>query len=255
MRNGTDINDSFFNPSLYKGKIGDEEYAKMQITIDTLDALSRTCNLNVYVIDYYKRNILYSSPDHLFLNDLSIDEFKAMGFLYFKRYTPRKDYEFLQKINKEGFKFFYNLPVDGRLDYTLSYNFNFLIKNKEILVNHKVTPIKLNKENQIWLSMCFVDLAAKEDDATVEIKNLKTSERFILDQISWKWQKANPIVLTAKEIMILRLSKQGFSSIEIGERMCLDVNTIKFHKKSIFAKLNVSNIDSAISSARNNKLI
>jgi DNA-binding CsgD family transcriptional regulator len=61
--------------------------------------------------------------------------------------------------------------------------------------------------------------------------------------------------LSEREIDILRLSSQGLSNSEIGEKIFIDVNTVKFHKKNIFQKFDVKNITEAITYAVNKRLI
>lgn len=253
-----DINKHFFDSSKFSEGVIDNDYTTIQAIIDTLDALSRTCNLNVHIIDYNKQNFLYVSPNHLFLKYLTADSFKKMGFAFFEKYTSSQDYKFLKHINKEGFKFYNELSHKDRLKYTISYNFNLRLnpnRKEKILITLKFTPIILNHLHQIWLAMCVVYFAPKGISQEVEIKNLETSERLIYNRNSQKWGKENPIILTDKEISILRLSMQGYSNSDISDHMCLDINTVKFHKKNIFVKLNVNNIQEAITYSTNNKLI
>jgi len=54
---------------------------------------------------------------------------------------------------------------------------------------------------------------------------------------------------------ILLLSTQGYSMDEIAERICISLDTVKFHKKNIFEKLQVKNIVEAIIFAANYKLL
>lgn len=248
-------NNAFFRLSPYTEQINEDEYTRIQPAIDTLDALSLLCSTNIYIIDYYKKTFLYISPRHLFLQGITAEEFKKMGFLFFKKFTPPEDYEFLLHIKQEGFRFYNDIPVEHKLKYTLSYNFHVVFDKKKILVNQRITPFKLNSRHEIWLSMCVVTLASKDSLSEIEIKNSETSERLLYHKPTGKWQACTSIRLSEKEAVILRLSAQGLNNQEIASYMCLNVNTIKFHKKNIFAKLSVSNIQEAITYAINNRLI
>lgn len=249
------VNQMFFDVTSNIKDEYEEEYIDIQPCIDTLDTLSKISNLAFFILDYSKKEFLYCSPFHLLANYLSAEKMKEMKFSFLKEFTSPEDYEFLSWIYKEGFKFYYNLPKEDRLKYTLSYYFNSLINKDKILLNHKITPVKLNKKNEIWLCLCVATIANKGVNKEIEIKNIETSQRFIYNKGSRKWVEHLPVMLTEKEISILRLSMQGYTNLEIGNIMHFDINTIKFHKKRIFSKLNVSKIQDAISYAINNKLL
>jgi DNA-binding NarL/FixJ family response regulator len=57
--------------------------------------------------------------------------------------------------------------------------------------------------------------------------------------------KAN-IPLTREEIRILSLIKKGFSNKRISSEMGRSVNTVKYHLKNIYKKLQVNNRIEAI---------
>ncbi len=58
-----------------------------------------------------------------------------------------------------------------------------------------------------------------------------------------------PDALSAREREVLRYLVQGRSNREIGETISLSINTIKFHIKNLFEKLNVSNRKDAVSAS------
>jgi LuxR family maltose regulon positive regulatory protein len=61
--------------------------------------------------------------------------------------------------------------------------------------------------------------------------------------------------LTKKELGILRLMVSGATNAEMADRVFVSRNTVKFHLKNIYAKLNVSNRVQATSVARNLNLV
>lgn len=249
------LKNTFFKPIAFKGSIPEEEYQNTQFCIDTLEALSRFCNLSIYIIDYFKQNFLYISSNKLFLNGNSVEYVKNLGCGYYQKYLPESDFNYLQKINREAFHFFYQTDNANRLKYTISYDFHLLRDRKKILVNHKLTPIKLNKYNQIWLAVCMVSLAPRGVKGETIITNSETNHKYILNERSFKWHKTASQFFSDKEIEILRLSAQGFSNSEIGTQIFLDMNTIKFYKKRIYLKMKARNISEAIAYAMTNNII
>ncbi|WP_446483099.1 response regulator transcription factor [Cohnella xylanilytica] len=56
--------------------------------------------------------------------------------------------------------------------------------------------------------------------------------------------------LTPRELEVLRLSAQGLSNREIGERLFLALDTVKGHNRRIYGKLQVKRRTEAIALAR-----
>ncbi|OHZ41699.1 LuxR C-terminal-related transcriptional regulator [Agrobacterium vitis] len=56
--------------------------------------------------------------------------------------------------------------------------------------------------------------------------------------------------LTDRELAVMALLSQGFSNKEIGRKLALSDNTIKFHLRNIFAKLKVTTRTAAVGAAR-----
>jgi LuxR family transcriptional regulator, maltose regulon positive regulatory protein len=56
--------------------------------------------------------------------------------------------------------------------------------------------------------------------------------------------------LTERELAVMQLLSEGFSNKEIGRKLSLSDNTIKFHLRNIFNKLNVTTRTAAVTTAR-----
>lgn len=56
--------------------------------------------------------------------------------------------------------------------------------------------------------------------------------------------------LTGRELDVLRLMAQGLKYKEIAEKLFISQNTVRFHVKAIYGKLNVNNRTQAIEQAR-----
>jgi len=69
------------------------------------------------------------------------------------------------------------------------------------------------------------------------------------------WKATERIELSNREKEILQLSTRGYTISEIAETIFVSPDTVKFHRKKLFEKLEVANISEAIVCAANNKLI
>ena len=249
------IND-FFSLSNAVSDIPDEEYQKANLFVDILDAASRITNNSFYIIDYFKKNFLYVSDNPLFLCGNTAEDVKSLGYVFYLRHVPEEEQVMLIEINRAGFDFYNEIPIEERKLYTISYNFHIINKNKKkTLINHKLTPIQLTDDGRIWLAICNVSLSSRDTVGRIEMR--KKGEliywKYSITKRSWKEEKG--ITLNDKEKEILSLSAQGYSMTEIADRVCLSLDTIKFYRRKLFEKLDVKNITEATAFAAIHKLI
>ena len=61
--------------------------------------------------------------------------------------------------------------------------------------------------------------------------------------------------LTERELEVLRLVAEGLKYKEIASRLIVFLNTVRFHVKAIYGKLNVNNRTQAIERARQLRIL
>lgn len=171
------------------------------------------------------------------------------------RLCSGNDLSLLLSINRTGFAFYNDIPVEERKDWYISYDFHILNKGRKILVNHKLTPLRLTSDGRVWLALCVVSAATHTDAGHIEMHHIGTSDFFEYNTVSRKWKRKQIPTLTDGEKSVLTLSMQGYTMVEIADKLCLSPDTIKKYRQRIFEKLDVRNISEAIAAATNNKLI
>jgi DNA-binding CsgD family transcriptional regulator len=250
-----EVND-FFIPQNSIAYIADEKYKGIDVLIKSLEAVARMTYKSLYVIDYFRRNFLYVSDNPLFLCGLPTEKVREMGYLFYLENVPEEDINMLVEINRAGFDFFEKIPREDRRNYVISYDFHLMEGEKKTLVNHKLTPILLNDEGKLWLAACMVSMSPKKVSGNIEVRKIDNAImcwRYSLTK--HQWNKKDEPILKKIEKQILMLSAQGLTINEIADKLCLTSDTIKFHRKNIFEKLDVKNIVEAIIFASNFKLI
>ena len=77
----------------------------------------------------------------------------------------------------------------------------------------------------------------------------------IAKMVVQSFQKSTSTILSSRETEVLKLLASGMSYRRIGETLFISRNTIKFHIKNIYEKLQVKTREEAIAKANNSKLI
>lgn len=246
----------FFSPLPKDLQIKEDEYAKTEICITMADAIARTTNHSVYIIDYHRRNFLYVSANPLFLCGRTAEEVREQGYGFYFEVVPPEDIHRLMEINEAGFRFYYEQPVEKRLALTIEYDFHICTSQRHRqLIHHKLTPILLNAQGDIWLALCTVSLSPNKTAGEVLMSDNTGTVRYAYSFEGKRWRKQPDILLSDREKEILQLSVKGLSNAEIGESLFIDANTVKFHKKKLFEKLQAENITEAIGIAAYLRLI
>lgn len=231
------------------------DYSRVDEYIRSAEAFSRSSYQSVYIIDYFRQNFLYVSPNPMFLCGQSPERVKELGYRFYLDFVPENEQQLLLTLNKAGFAFYNEIPVPERKYWYISYDFHILNEGKKILINHKMTPLAITSDGRIWLSLCIVSAATHTEAGHIEMHRVRSSEYFEYSTVSRRWIKKQMPSLTDGEKSVLTLSIQGYTMSEIADKICLSPDTIKKYRKRIFDKLEVRNISEAIVAATNNKLL
>lgn len=247
---------SFFSYKNSVSRLTDADAAQLSNYIEAIIAFARTTNKSIYVIDYEKKGFEYVSDNPLFLCGHSAEDVLEMGYDFYFKHVPSEDLKLLLKINDIGFDFYEQIPVPDRKEYTISYD--FLLKNgegKPILINQKLTPIFLTETGKIWKALCIVSLSTKQKSGNITIRRNGSNETFKYDLKDSFWKTITKVELSNREKEVIQYSIRGYAINEIAEKLFISPDTVKFHRKKLFEKLDVTNISEAISYATVNKLI
>ena len=219
--------------------------------------MARLTYKSLYIIDYNKLNFLYISSNPLFLCGESVDEVMSEGYQFYYQHVPEEDLVFLQQVNQAGFDFFRRIGISERTEYTISYNFRIIpSESKEpILINHQLTPLRLDSEGNIWLSLCLVSLAHSREVGEAYISAVNSNKRWKFSLKSDHWKQIEDLTLSEHEKAVVSLAHQGLSVGEIAQIIHRSEDSVKGYRKALFQKLGVGNIAEAIAVATSRRLI
>lgn len=231
------------------------DYSRIDEYIRSAEAFSRSTYQSVYIIDYFKHNFLYVSPNPMVLGELTPEQMRELGYRFYLSCVPEDEQELLLDLNSAGFAFYNQLPVNERKDWYITYDFHIINKGRKILINHKLTPLALTSDGRVWLALCVVSAATHSEIGHTEMHRAGSPEYFEYNPTTRRWVKRSMPTLSDVEKSVITLSIQGYTMAEIADKICLAPDTIKKCRQRIFKKLNVRNISEAIAVATNNKLI
>lgn len=244
---------------LTRNKVGnpsEDDRAKQKDYLEAVKSFARLTYESIYVINYENMTFEYVSENPLFLCGYSAEQVLNLGYGFYFKNVPDEDLQLLTQINEAGFDFFEKLKDEEKKAYSISYDFHLINKNgKNILINHKLTPLFLTSKGKLWKSICMVSISHHQHAGNVYINKQGSDQAWELDIKKNVWRKFHNPVLTEREIEILRLYAQGLTISQIADKLFIVPDTVKYYRRRIFERLNVGNIVEALSSAVNRKII
>lgn len=220
-------------------------------------AMARSTNQSLYIIDYNRRNFLYVSPNPLFLCGYTPEQVQELGYAFYTQIVSNEEQQMLLDINEAGFRFFYQHSVEERTELTIEYDFHLRHPDggQPQLIHHKLTPILLTPEGHIWLALCTVSHSLAQEAGNVRMTRHEARTHYTYSFLTQRWNEVPNVTLNERERDILSLSVRGLGNTEIGERLFISPDTVKFHKKKLFEKLQAENITEAVGIAAQLRLI
>lgn len=246
---------SFFIPENTVTAVTKEDYSKVENIINATNAFARSTYKCVYIIDYYQQDFLYISPNMALLLGKSCEEIMDFGYRIYTDLVPEEDLKILLEINQKGFLKLNEFTSNDKVKYSISYDFRFMNGRKRRMVNHRITPILLDSNGNVWLALCTIALSSSKVAGNIILQKDGESAYWSYNLKSHRWDFCKGIVLSDTEKDVLVMSAQGIKMEEIASTLCKSVDTIKACKRVLFNKFHVGNISEAIAYASNYRLL
>jgi DNA-binding CsgD family transcriptional regulator len=248
--------DDFFSMKNTVRSLSESDKGKTMDYLAPIKAFARTTYKSIYIIDYQVKGFEYVSANPLFLCGHTPEEVQRMGYGFYFKYVPETDLDLLLRINTLGFDLYEKQPMEERLLYSITYDFRLRNQEgKDLMINQKLTPLFLTETGQVWKALCVISLSNEQHAGNVKVHKQGTDEVMLYDFDAECWRVQEKIKLSEREQEILQYSSRGFSIKEIAEALFVSPDTVKFHRRKMFEKLEVANISEALSYATHNKLI
>ncbi len=118
--------------------------------------------------------------------------------------------------------------------------------NELIKINHKLAPLLLTKDGNIWMAICLVTLSSRKESGDVHIIMQDDLSRYDLNDSKDSFENTQQKNLTKKEIEVLKCIAVGKKIKDIAKKLDISVSTVKNHKTNIFKKIGANTAAEAV---------
>jgi Response regulator containing a CheY-like receiver domain and an HTH DNA-binding domain len=215
----------------------DLDYSLLEYHKQMLTYMSKVSNSGITVFDMHRRKHVYTSfnfgeifgdckegidervhPDDLY--PLVKNGIAALKFLH------------TNKENLQNYKMISEFRIRNAI-------------NQYVRVIEQFTLLEKDKSGNAWLSLSVLDLSPDQSSLKTvrgHILNLKDNKSLSIESLlSLKISD-----LSAREMAVLQLIKEGLLSKEISEQLSISVHTVNTHRQRILEKLDVNNSMEAV---------
>lgn len=98
------------------------------------------------------------------------------------------------------------------------------------MINHKLTPLLLTDDGNIWMAICLVTLSTSKESGDVHIVMKDDQTRCDFNKEGSEFVPASIQELTPREKEVLKFIAIGDNAKEISEKLGISESTIKNHK-------------------------
>lgn len=235
----------------YIKHIQEEKYKDIDSYLLILDSISRLTNQCVYLVDFFKGELLYVSDNPLFLAGMNVEEVKELGGSFHTKFASEESFQKVINIVRGWFRFLEQRPLEARCSYSLRYDYEL----KEKLISVSMTPVFLCEEGKPWLVLATAQGSTNLKCGNALLSRYNSNEIWKFIEPQQLWIPETQILLSEIEQTILRLSIQGKKETEISEEIFRSKDGLKSIKRRMFQKMNVNNITEAVSFAITSGLI
>lgn len=214
--------------------------------------ISKLSNTPSYLIDTYGEQIFCLSQSFLDLigyskNDAHISQAKILNETIAGNHA-----EFLLKAHIASIaNEIWSKNKNNRSNLCIQYQYNLCTKNKvEIPIVSTIIPSEFTSKGRPSL---FYGIIHKFPNPIIEprviMHYLNDDKVYEYNKVANKFEYIGHTDLKEIEVEILRHIAQGTREYNIAAKLDLDINLVKYYKKSIMKKLNAPNMPSAVFTA------
>ncbi|GEM65296.1 hypothetical protein SF1_32780 [Sphingobacterium faecium NBRC 15299] len=197
-----------------------------------------------YIIDFYDMSLSHVSPGIEEIHGLDIDRVTFNDVL---ATIHPDDIDFVVKAEAFLTRFFSeNISREKLTKYKISYCYRGRLKNGDYaLLNHQAVMLSLSDDGGYGKSLNIhtqIDHLSHCNTYNISLIGLYGEPSYL----NMRLEERSLGYFSKKEKQILKLIAEGFSSIEISQKLFITVQTVKTHRQNILGKTDCKNITQLI---------
>ena len=227
----------------------DLDYSNFNKHISALQALATIGNSGISVFDMFKKEHIYYSPNFCAMLGYNVQEIIEGGNHFLDAKIHPDDFIELTKNGITILKLFYQFTADEKANYKFINEYRILNtedKYIKILEQHQV--LELDSRGNLWLTLSTIDISPNQDvDGNIKCQLLNFRTGKIIDfKEEPKPRETISVLLSQREIQILKLVKDGYLSKEISDKLAISIHTVNTHRQRLLEKLGANNSMEAV---------
>lgn len=195
------------------------------------------------IYDYETNRILYISENLNYFYRVFIDYERSNAYY---ECVDSDERLFLKKIHKAYRRQFKTISSAGENQFIFSYDTVVRAERSALIFKITQFPLVITKNGlpRIILLSIIPSPVKEREEPVMYRYNDKLYYRYTL--LNDRWEKMNVPFLTDNEFKVILFSAQGYSEVEIAEKMYKSHDSIRSYKRAIYKKVGVNSINAAI---------
>jgi len=215
----------------------------------------------VYMLNYKTMKYIYISPS--FTNILGYELEDAMNGgsqFFFNIIHPDDVKELMDHTFKKILEFYYACPIEDRKKIRCAYDYRIKRKDgKYVRLLQQTLVVEIDHEGHPVYDIGIIsDITEYKKDTKIKVSVSKYDQElgFItMNNNPQPAEESKPDRVSERELEILKLLMQGYSSKKIADELHISVNTVRNHRQNLLEKTKTKNIAELITFALSNSLI
>lgn len=213
--------------------------------IEGVKVCSRINNLSSIIVDYDKKEAIFTSEHLIYLDEAVISDYKRTCANPYWSLLDEKTMEQLSFIQKDYFKLRDVMSEEEYNKHICIVDYPISIRGRNFYINSRFSPLVVHPGGVIRLGLFVFSPSNKKELSCMVIS--PSRRRWSYDYAKRAFQEFDlGVKLSVTDKAILQRAKKGMSNEEIANDLFLSLNTIKSHKLHIFKKLGVTTITEAL---------
>ena len=231
-----------------------EDFEKRLATLaNTFSLLDKSASF-FYLFDFVKMRYLYVSDSIRHIMGYTGQDWIERGPEWVFSTVYPEDVRRLMDLHKALFEHFYLLPASERKEYKYAWEVRVVRKDKAVIwVMQQGSFIEVDADGKPMVTFdILTDMTAFKKDKLMTLTMFKDVGK---PHVKLYFPISGKEPFTKREIELIKLLSDGFSSKQIADRLNISPHTVDTHRRNMLKKCGVADSIRMVAYARENGLI